>query len=165
MDLKFNWNRLESFSTWEIYEIIKVREAVFVVEQRCPYQEADGADAQAWHLRGQLDGELAAYARVVDPGVKYDEPSIGRVMTVEKFRSLKIGRALVSEAIAFSEAKYPDKGIRIGAQAHLQKFYVSLRFQPVGEVYEDDGIPHIEMLRPPVTKIPRDIFPTKQASE
>ena len=150
MDLKFNWNRLESFSAREVYEIIMAREAVFVVEQRCPYQDADGADVQAWHLRGQLNGELAAYVRVVDPGVKYDEPSIGRVMTVEKFRNLKIGWALVAEAIAFAEAKYPDKGIRIGAQAHLQKFYGSMGFQPVGEVYEDDGIPHIEMLRLPV---------------
>jgi ElaA protein len=150
MDLKFKWNRMESFSALEMYNIIQAREAVFVVEQACAYQEADGADTQSWHLSVLLDGELAAYARVVDPGVKYCEPSIGRVMAVAQYRKLQIGRALVTEAIAFAEAKFPGTGIRIGAQAHLHKFYGSLGFLPVGEIYDEDGIPHIEMLKPPV---------------
>lgn len=148
MEPKFNWNRLESLSALEMYSIIQAREAVFVVEQTCAYQEADGADIQSWHLCVLLDGELAAYARVVDPGVKYSEPSIGRVMTVAKYRKLQLGRALVAEAIAFAEGQFPGAGIRIGAQAHLRKFYGSLGFQPVGAVYDEDGIPHIEMLRP-----------------
>ncbi len=149
MELRFRWNRLESLTAVEMHEVIMAREAVFVVEQQCAYQEADGADAHSWHLRVLADGEFAAYARVVEPGIKYAEPSIGRVMTLAKFRGLKLGHALVAEAIAFTEARYPGAGIRIGAQAHLQKFYGSLGFQPVGAVYDDDGIEHIDMLKPP----------------
>lgn len=150
MELRFKWNRLESFTAREMYEVIKAREAVFVVEQQCAYQEADGADLQSWHLRVLADGELAAYARVVEPGIKFGEPSIGRVMTLAKFRNLQLGRALVAEAIAFTEAHYPGAGIRIGAQARLQTFYASLGFQPVGDVYDDTGIAHIDMVKPAV---------------
>ncbi len=147
MDLVFQWKRLDDLSTREMYAIIQAREAVFVVEQECAYQDVDGLDLDSWHLSVLKDGELAAYARVVEPGLKYDEPSIGRVLTLTKFRSLKIGYALVAEAIRFTEVHYPGTGIRIGAQAHLQKFYGSLGFQPVGEIYDEDGIPHIDMVK------------------
>lgn len=147
MDLVFQWKRLDDLSTREMYSIIQARETVFVVEQECAYQDVDGLDLDSWHLSVLKDGELAAYARVVEPGLKYDEPSIGRVLTLTKFRSLKIGYALVAEAIRFTEAHYPGAGIRIGAQAHLQKFYGSLGFEPVGEIYDEDGIPHIEMVK------------------
>lgn len=147
MDLDFQWKRLDNLSTREMYTIIQAREAVFVVEQACAYQEVDGLDLDSWHLSVLKDGELAAYARVVEPGLKYEEPSIGRVLTLAKFRSLKIGYALVAEAIRFTEAHYPGAGIRIGAQAHLQKFYGSLGFEPVGEIYDEDGIAHIDMVK------------------
>ncbi|QFY78001.1 GNAT family N-acetyltransferase [Alcaligenes faecalis] len=147
MDLVFQWKRLDDLSTREMYTIIQAREAVFVVEQECAYQDVDGLDLDSWHLSILKDGELAAYARVVEPGFKYEEPSIGRVLTLAKFRSLKIGYALVAEAIRFTEARYPGAGIRIGAQAHLQKFYGSLGFEPVGEIYDEDGIPHIDMVK------------------
>lgn len=147
MDLDFQWKRLDDLSTREMYTIIQAREAVFVVEQACAYQEVDGLDRDSWHLSVLKDGELAAYARVVEPGLKYEEPSIGRVLTLAKFRSLKIGYALVTEAIRFTEAHYPGAGIRIGAQAHLQKFYGSLGFEPVGEIYDEDGIAHIDMVK------------------
>lgn len=147
MDLVFQWKRLDDLSTREMYTIIQAREAVFVVEQECAYQDVDGLDLDSWHLSVLKDGEVAAYARVVEPGLKYEEPSIGRVLTLAKFRSLKIGYALVAEAIRFTEARYPGAGIRIGAQAHLQKFYGSLGFEPVGEIYDEDGIPHIDMVK------------------
>ena len=147
MDLDFQWKRLDDLSTREMYTIVQAREAVFVVEQACAYQEVDGLDLDSWHLSVLKDGELAAYARVVEPGLKYEEPSIGRVLTLAKFRSLKIGYALVAEAIRFTEAHYPGAGIRIGAQAHLQKFYGSLGFEPVGEIYDEDGIAHIDMVK------------------
>ena len=150
MNLRFRWSRMESMTALELYEVIKARESVFVVEQQCAYQDADGADPRSWHLCVLLDGELAAYARVVEPGVKYEEPSIGRVITLKEFRNLKIGRALVAEAITFTESNFQGQGIRIGAQAHLQNFYSSLGFQPVGDTYDEDGIPHIEMFKPPV---------------
>lgn len=148
MTLQFNWKRFDALSTLEMYEITMAREAVFVVEQNCAYQDADGVDPRCWHLRVMRDGELAAYCRVVEPGLKFTEPSIGRVITLQKFRSLKIGYALVAEAIRFTEAQFPGQGIRIGAQAHLQKFYGSLGFEPVGEVYDEDGIAHIDMVKP-----------------
>ncbi|MGO3132226.1 MAG: GNAT family N-acetyltransferase [Alcaligenes sp.] len=151
MDLVFQWKQLDDLSTRELYTIIQAREAVFVVEQACAYQEVDGLDLHSWHLSVLKDGELAAYTRVVKPGLKYEQPSIGRVLTLAKFRSLKIGYALVAEAIRFTEAHYPGAGIRIGAQAHLQRFYGSLGFEPVGDIYNEDGIPHIDMVKPAVT--------------
>src|SRR5690606_12597827 len=100
---------------------LKARVAVFVVEQQCPYQEVDDMDLCAWHLRARLGGELAACLRVVEPGVKYPEPSIGRVMTLPRFRGRGLGRALMAQAIDFTERAYPGAGIRIGAQLYLQK--------------------------------------------
>lgn len=147
MNLKFKWSRLEAFTALELYEIIKAREAVFVVEQNCPYQETDELDLHAWHLTALVNGEFAAYARVVDPGLKNSQPSIGRVMTLKKFRGQKIGRALMEEAIKFAEQKYPGKGIKISAQVYLQKFYASLGFNVFGESYDEDGIPHIDMIK------------------
>lgn len=149
MNLNFKWSRLESLSALQLYEIIKARESVFVVEQQCPYQETDDLDPQSWHLAVFLDGEFAAYARVVDPGRKYQQPSIGRVMTLPRFRGLGIGRKLVSEAITFTEQNFSGLGIRIGAQVYLQKFYESFGFEVVGAPYDEDGIPHIDMFKPP----------------
>jgi len=153
MDLDFKWNRLESFTALELYEVISARESVFVVEQKCAYLEADGLDPYAWHLSVRVEGELAGYARVVEPGHKFAEPSIGRVMTVGAFRRFKIGRALMTEAIAFTERTFPGTGIQIGAQAHLQEFYQSLGFQSDGDVYEEDGIPHVDMVKPAQSSI------------
>jgi|TARA_R100000935_G_scaffold57767_1_gene92611 ElaA protein len=147
MKLEFKWSRLESFTALELYQIIKARESVFVVEQHCPYQETDELDLHAWHLSALVNGELAAYARVVDPGIKNSKPSIGRVMTLKKFRGQKIGRALMEEAIKFTGQKYPGKDIKISAQVYLQKFYESLGFHTAGEPYDEDGIPHIDMIK------------------
>ena len=145
--LSFNWSRMDALAPLELYEIMQARAAVFVVEQNCPYQDADGADLQSWHLCVRAQGELAAYARLVDPGIKYAQPSIGRVLTLQKFRALKIGRALVSEAIRFSDATFPGQDIKIGAQAYLQRFYESLGFRAASDLYDEDGIPHLKMLR------------------
>jgi len=147
MELSFNWSRMDALSSLNMYDIMQARAAVFVVEQNCPYQDADGVDLHSWHLCVRSGSELAAYARVVEPGVKYPQPSIGRVLTLQKFRSLKIGRALVAEAIRFSEATFPGQDIKIGAQAYLQRFYESLGFQATSELYDEDGIPHLEMIR------------------
>jgi ElaA protein len=134
-------------SSLELFEIIKARESIFVVEQQCPYQETDAMDLHSWHLVVSLHDEFSAYARVVDPGIKYDEPSIGRVMTVKKFRNLKIGRSLMNEAICFTEQQFPGMDIKIGAQVYLKNFYKSLGFEAVSEQYDEDGIPHIDMIR------------------
>lgn len=148
MKLEFKWSRLESLTALELHEIIKARESVFVVEQQCPYQETDDLDLYSWHLSVLGNGELAAYARVVDPGIKNSQPSIGRVMTVKKFRAQGIGRALMEEAIKFTELKFPGKEIKVSAQVYLQQFYESLGFHSPGEPYDEDGIPHINMIKP-----------------
>ena len=119
-----------------------------MVEQRCAYQDPDGLDAHAWHLQVLQDGQLAAYARVVDAGCKYPDPSIGRVMTVSAFRGQKVGRALMREAIRFTELHNPLANIQISAQAYLQGFYESLGFHGVGDVYDEDGIAHVQMVKP-----------------
>ncbi|MGX9418203.1 GNAT family N-acetyltransferase [Vibrio sp. WJH972] len=148
MTLSFKWSRLDSLSVMEFFEIIKARESVFVVEQQCPYQETDEMDRDSWHLAVSLNDELVAYVRVVDPGVKYAQPSIGRVMTLQPFRHLKIGRPLMNEAIRFTEHTFPKLGIKIGAQVYLQGFYESLGFEAVSEPYDEDGILHLDMLKP-----------------
>ncbi|MGB7401163.1 MAG: GNAT family N-acetyltransferase [Arcobacter sp.] len=147
MKLDFKWSRLESLTALELFNIIKARESVFVVEQQCPYQETDDMDLHSWHLIVSIENELVAYVRVVDPKIKYEQPSIGRVLTLEKFRNLKIGRSLMNEAIRFTEEQFPNMGIKIGAQIYLQIFYESLGFEAASEVYDEDGIPHIDMIK------------------
>ena len=150
MKLDFKWSRIENLSALELFTIIKARESVFVVEQQCPYQETDDMDLHSWHLAASINNQLAAYVRVVDPGIKYEQPSIGRVMTISEFRNLKIGRSLMNEAIRFTEEQYPQMGIKIGAQVYLKKFYESLGFEAVSEPYDEDGIPHIDMMKPAI---------------
>ncbi|EMR13860.1 N-acetyltransferase GCN5 [Methylophaga lonarensis MPL] len=147
MKLDFNWSRLESLTVLNLYQIIKARESVFVVEQQCPYQETDDLDLHAWHLTVSVAGELAAYARVIAPGTKGGQPSIGRVMTVKKFRGKQIGRALMHEAIRFTEQTFPDTDIKISAQVYLQTFYESLGFYVASSPYDEDGIAHIDMIK------------------
>jgi len=147
MKLDFKWSRLESLNALQLFEIIKAREAVFVVEQQCAYQETDELDLFSWHLMVMVEGELAAYVRVVDPGVKYAQPSIGRVLTVQKFRNLKIGRALMNEAIRFTEDTFAAMGIKIGGQVYLQDFYQSLGFEAASDPYDEDGITHLDMVK------------------
>ena len=148
MSLTFQWSRLEDFTALELHALLMARESVFVVEQRCAYQEADALDAHAWHVRVFQNGALAACARVVDAGYKFPQPSIGRVMTLPAFRGQRLGQALMEEAIRFTQLHHPGVGIQISAQAYLQRFYADLGFAPVGEVYDEDGIAHIDMVQP-----------------
>lgn len=147
-NIDYHWHKFDQLSLHEFYQIVMAREAVFVVEQNCPYQETDEMDAHSWHLQLKVDGELAAYARVVEPGIKYSQPSIGRVLTIKKFRGQKLGEALMREAIKFTEETYPGEGIKIGAQVYLQRFYSALGFQATGDTYDEDGIMHIDMIKP-----------------
>lgn len=147
MTVDFKWSRLADFDAFELHQIIQAREAVFVVEQNCAYQETDDWDLQAWHLTASVDGELAAYARVIGPDTQTRQASIGRVMTLAKFRGQGIGRALIEEAIKFIHSTYPGHDIKILAQVYLTSFYASLDFDACGEAYEEDGIPHIAMIK------------------
>lgn len=133
----------------EIHDLYQARLAVFVVEQKCPFQDVDGADPACWHLIGREEGRgpVLAYARLVPPGVKFAEPSIGRVLTTEAARGTGAGRELMREAIARSQSIWPGRPLRIGAQRYLERFYGEFGFARASEPYDEDGIEHIEMLR------------------
>lgn len=145
--INWQWCTVDDLSTGQLYAIFAVREAVFVVEQRCAYQELDGLDLAASHLIGWSGGEIAAYLRVLGPDIRFAEPSIGRVLTSQAFRGSGLGRELVARSLAYVDERYPARGIRISAQAHLERFYHSFGFEVVSQPYLEDDIPHIEMLR------------------
>ena len=149
--IDWQWLRFEQLSLDDLYDALALRSRIFVVEQRCPYQDADGLDRDAWHLLGRDDdtGELVAYVRVVDPGRKFEVPSIGRVVVAESERGTGLGHLLMEEALRRTDAQWPGAANRIGAQAHLQGYYGRHGYVPVGEPYLEDDIPHIDMERPP----------------
>lgn len=138
--------RIENLSGLQMLHILQARQSVFVVEQKCAYQDADDCDRHAWHMMGHINGELACYVRIVDPGYKYSQPSIGRVLTTASFRGRQLGRAIMQEAIRQTVMLYPGQDIQIGAQAHLRAFYESLGFEQFSAEYMEDDIPHILML-------------------
>lgn len=148
--LTFRWSTFNQLSPTDLYEILSVRQQVFVVEQDCAYQDVDGKDQCAWHLtcwdESAESSVLLAYLRVVHPGEKYPEPSIGRVLTTEAARGTGLGKELMRRAIEQTRREYPQAPIRISAQLYLKKFYADLGFEPVSEPYDEDGIPHIEMV-------------------
>jgi len=141
--------RFEELTPGEVHEIFRARAAVFVVEQGCVFQDLDGADPECWHLAGRETLALVAYCRLVPPGRKFAEPSIGRVITPEVERGKGYGKALVREALARAETLWPGHAIRIGAQCHLERFYGVFGFVAASAPYDEDGIAHIEMLRQP----------------
>lgn len=133
------------------YVASAARIAVFVLEQNCPFQDLDGADDKSWHLLGwdSVGGEkqLAAYCRIVDAGVKFAAPSIGRVITTEHYRRGGFGKQLMVEACLRHDAIYPNLANRIGAQARLENFYAGFGFVTDSAPYMEDGIAHVEMQR------------------
>lgn len=147
MTIEWQWRRYGELAPLEIHEIFAARQAVFIVEQNCPYLDMDGKDLDAWHLIGRSGTEVAAYLRLIAPGVSFAEPSLGRILTTRIGRGTGVGRELVARGLEKIYQLYPTLPTRIGAQAHLQKFYGSLGFEPASEIYDEDGIPHIEMRR------------------
>ncbi len=146
--LSWAWSRFDDLGVRGLYDALQLRSRVFVVEQQAIYLDADGADPACWHLLGRDDaGVLQAYLRLVDPGVKYAEPSIGRVITAPEVRACGLGRALMAEGLAGAARWWPGQGIRISAQSRLRRFYTDFGFVAVGDDYLEDGIPHVEMLR------------------
>ena len=142
------WRSFQELTPDELYDICALRQTVFVVEQNCAYLDADGWDKRSRHLYTRdADGLLVAYLRLVEPGVKYPEPSIGRVITHPSVRRTGLGRTLMAEGIRGAAECYPGSAIRIGAQLWAEDFYRSLGFERVGAEYIEDDIPHIEMIR------------------
>jgi ElaA protein len=148
-DVNWTWLRFNDLGVDNLHDALQLRARVFILEQG-PYLDVDGLDRHAWHLLGRdHEGALVAYLRVVDPGLKYNEPSIGRVVTASEVRGSGQGRALMHEGLSGCARQWPGRAIRISAQAHLQRFYSALGFSAVGAEYLEDEIPHLEMLRTP----------------
>jgi ElaA protein len=145
MQLKWILKKFDELSATELYAIMQLRNEVFVVEQNCIYQDADGKDQQSMHLCGWDGEKLAAYTRIIPPGISYTEASIGRVVTAPTYRKIGAGRKLMEESIAHTLDLFNCKTIKIGAQVYLTKFYQSLGFTQSSSGYLEDGIPHIEM--------------------
>ena len=135
-------------SIHELYEIFRLRLEVFCVEQNAAYQDADGKDLTAYHICGYNEQkELIAYARILPPGVAFNEVSIGRVVSSPKARGTGAGRALFTNALQFAIQKFGNVPVRISAQSYLIKFYSGFGFKTVGEEYLEDSLPHTEMFR------------------
>lgn len=141
--------RFDELDGYELQAIYMARQLVFSLEQNCVYLDADGVDADSFHLAAWSTDRTVplAYARIVHPGRKYAEPSIGRVITTQSVRGTGLGRELVGRAVAHCSAAFPGLGIRISAQTRLERFYGEFGFAAVGVPYIEDGIPHTEMLR------------------
>lgn len=131
----------------QLHTLFAAREAVFVVEQACAYQEIDELDLAAEHLIGWIGSSVGAYLRVLAPRVKFAEPSIGRVLTSQQQRRTGLGRELMRRGLAHVDSRYPRCDLRISAQLYLEQFYRSFGFVRASEPYPEDGIPHLEMLR------------------
>lgn len=144
--------RLHAFDQLDVrqlYAVLAARVAVFVVEQDCPYQDLDGLDDIALHLAAWGgDGSVVAYARILPPGTRFEQPSIGRVLTSLPARRSGLGRELMRRAIEVVGERYPGRPMRISAQCYLEHFYRELGFAVDSAPYEEDGIPHVEMKLP-----------------
>ena len=136
-----------ALSPHELYAVVRLRNEVFVVEQNCVFQDADNKDQRCYHLMGYIDSDLAAYARLVPAGVSYEQISIGRIIIAPSFRNTGIGKALMRQAIDQCHNLFNKTPIKIGAQFRLKHFYESFGFEQIGEVYDEDGIDHIHMVK------------------
>lgn len=134
----------QELSVDELYEILRLRAEVFVVEQNCVYQDLDEVDKDAYHVYLKDEDEIVAYLRVVDKGKRLDEVSVGRVISLK--RRCGLGSALMREGIKVAKEKFGAKKVKVGAQCYARPFYESVGFRPVSDEYMEDGIPHVYML-------------------
>jgi len=146
MEITWVLKSFDALTVDELYAVLQLRNAVFVVEQNCPYQDADNKDQLSFHLMGWIKNDLAAYTRIIPQGISYTQASIGRVVTSPAYRGHGLGRALMKESIEKTFSQFNCLEIKIGAQVYLEKFYTSLGFIQTSEQYLEDDIPHIEML-------------------
>jgi ElaA protein len=147
--MKLHWIALpfSQLSLKQLYDLLKLRMEVFVVEQNCPYQDNDGKDEKSYHLLGiNPEGLVLAYARILPAGLAFREVSIGRVCTSASVRKNGSGKELMRQALLFIKNTYGGVPVRIGAQLYLKRFYSGLGFSAEGEEYLEDNIPHVEMV-------------------
>lgn len=146
MALNWTYKAFDALTPQELYIIMRLRGEVFVVEQACPYLDADNLDQPSWHLMGWEGAHLAAYCRILPPGVAFEQASIGRVVSSPQSRGTGAGRELMQVAIDKTLQQFNVQQIKIGAQLYLRAFYESLGFEQSGEGYLEDNIPHIPMI-------------------
>lgn len=149
--LKWKLKTFNELTVRELFDLYYLRQEVFVVEQDCPYQDADRKDLKSYHLMGYQGDVLVSYLRIVQPGVSYREVSIGRVVTKKSFRRKGTGSKLMNKGREELEKIYGLVPIRISAQKYLKTFYEALGYKPTGKEYLEDNIPHIEMLYEPIS--------------
>jgi len=131
----------------QLYDLMAIRQEVFVVEQNCPYQDADYKDLDAYHLLGYLDDKLVCYTRLLEKGISYDEYcSIGRVVNSSSIRGKGEGKVLMQKSLEACFRLFPGQEIKISAQVYLKEFYEGLGFVSTGEFYDEDDIPHMAMI-------------------
>ncbi|NDV42103.1 GNAT family N-acetyltransferase [Flagellimonas sediminis] len=145
--MKIGVKTFEELSNLELYQILRLRSDIFVVEQDCVYLDLDNKDQKALHIFGTKNNEVVAYTRVFKPGDYFENASIGRVVVARDQRKYGYGKKIMEASIAAIEKKFPNTSIEISAQSYLLKFYADLGFAAFGEEYLEDGIPHTRMLR------------------
>jgi len=148
--MNITWHCLpfDSLTLMQWHDVLALRIDVFVVEQNCPYPEIDGKDPKSLHVFGESDGRIVAVARIVKPGISYPEVAIGRVATAMEYRSKGLGIELMDYCLQQIEVHFGNVPVRISAQSYLKQFYLNFGFAPTGKEYLEDGIPHLEMLKP-----------------
>lgn len=146
-NLSWEIGTFEELNVHELYDILRLRSEVFVVEQNAVYQDIDFKDQKSVHIRGLLNGELVAYCRIFRAGDYFDEACIGRVIVPTKWRSHNFGHYLIEKAIKELAERWNETRITISGQLYLQRFYESHQFVKTSEPYLEDGIPHIQMKR------------------
>ncbi len=147
MTIDWSVKKFDELTPHELYAVLQLRNEVFVVEQNCVFQDADDNDQVAFHFMGWSDKKLLAYTRLLGPGITYPEASIGRVVSSPFARGSGIGKELMQKSIEAIYKIYGRQNIQIGAQLYLKKFYETFSFHQTGEVYLEDGIEHIHMLK------------------
>ncbi len=147
-DSSIRWqaSSLEDLGVNSLYQVLKLRQDIFIVEQNCIYSDLDGRDQDSIHLCGWHGSELFAYLRALPPGLDYAESSLGRIVVSPQARGMSLGRELVQRGVELNRERWPDHDLKIGAQAHLQKFYHEFGFETDSDVYDEDGIAHVKML-------------------
>ena len=148
MNIRWILKKFGELSLDELYAIMRLRVEVFVVEQNCAFQDLDNKDQKCLHFMGWDDDSLCAYTRIVPPGIAYDLPAIGRVVTAPKARGGGLGRTLMEKSIIETKKHYGNTDIKVGAQLYLKEFYTSLGFIQSSGMYLEDGIEHVEMIKP-----------------
>ena len=146
MAVDWQWRTYDELSKDELYELLKLRQDVFILEQQCLFLDMDDKDQLSYHLLGRVNGKLVAYLRVIPKTIDgVDTMEIGRVLTDASQRGAGTGRVMMQETMSYLQDNFSDKGVQLSAQQYLTKFYASFGFEAISEPYDDDGIMHVDM--------------------